>query len=1219
MLKALELAGFKSFADKTRFEFSRGITSVVGPNGSGKSNVVDAIKWVLGEQSVKSLRGKEMADIIFNGSGSRQGVNAAEATLTLDNSARLFAFDAPEVQITRRVYRSGEGEYLINRQPCRLRDIRDLLSGTGIGAEAYSIIEQGKVDGMLQASPRDRRALFEEAAGIGRFKSKKVETLRRLERVEQNLLRLSDIVDEVESRLRSVRMQASKARRYKEHADRLQELRTQVGLADWRRLSERLAALEAELRQLGAEREAAISQAESLEAQATELETAVATATEAIREAEAQESENRERIGKLEASADHERSRSRDSDDEIGRYLRQLAALGIRAGDLDQQLQTTAAAAQQAEQEFAAESRTLAEAEQSLAELTSNLESLRADYETCRTAALDATRVAAGLETEAAALTAQCEAANAALARDAQERGELAQAEAALADEYRQLVEGQQELSEAADERETKQAASQRRAAELREKHAAKLSELSQLRLRHSGLSERALVLAELEERQEGLGAGVRQVLGQMAQAPEGPFRHVRGLVADLFQVGVDMAPLVELALGEQSQYFVVDAAANADDADDDWFAALAAESPKFSGRVGFLPLAAPEGYAEAEPIDLSGREGVRGRADHFVQVAAGLEPLAARLLGRTWIVETLAIARDLSQDVGRGMTFVTLSGELLSADGSLSVGPRHAAAGLISRRSELRAVKQQIYTMAGDIESAALAVAHLDRQIELENQRTHSLALEHQRALDALAEHRLRLKAAENRREQQVERLARLDAARQAAESGLEQSSQALASVGERLQTAQARLTESESAGAALAARMADIERRRGRLQRDVTAGKVELAKSEERLTNLRLRRQQFEQDQQERRRSIADCREHLDQARRRFAAAQLSVLDAESQLAFCYLNKESLARQTAALIERRDVQRSARAELAALGQAARQVVRSREERQHAQELSAHEIRLERGALSDRLREDYQIELAQAEFADSVEEQRKREEVDQEIAELRRKINHLGNVNLDALAELEELESRFGHLSSQYQDLTQAKDSLAQIINKINADSRRLFAETLEAVKANFQQLFRKLFGGGQADIVLEEGVDILDSGIEIMARPPGKEPRGISLLSGGEKTLTCVALLLAIFQYRPSPFCVLDEVDAALDEANIERFIGVLQEFLAWTQFIVVTHSKKTMTCATTLYGVTMQESGVSKRVSVKFEDVSDDGEIRLPEGREEPAATSDETQAA
>lgn len=1212
MLKALELAGFKSFADKTRFEFSRGITSVVGPNGSGKSNVVDAIKWVLGEQSVKSLRGKEMADIIFNGSGSRQGVNAAEATLTFDNSARLLAIDAPEVHITRRVYRSGEGEYLINRQPSRLRDIRDLLSGTGVGAEAYSIIEQGKVDVMLQASPRDRRALFEEAAGIGRFKAKKIESLRRLERVEQNLLRLSDIVDEVESRLRSVRMQASKARRYKEHADRLQELRTQVGLADWRSLSERLAALEQELRQLVAERDAESLHAESLEAQAAELETAVAAATEAIRQAEAQESENRERIGKLEASADHERSRAHDCEEEIGRYLRQLAALGVRAGDLDQQLEVTSAAALQAEQEYTNETQALAESEQGLAELSSQLEKLRAEYETCRTAALEATRVAAGLETETGSLAAQCESSRAALEQGAKERGELIEAQEALAHESQQLLERQQELAAAAEEREAERAAAQRRAAELRQELAAKSSELGRLRLRHSGLAERALLLEELEQRQEGLGAGVKEILAQMQQDQAGTFGRVRGLVADLLQVGVEMAPLVELALGDQAQYFVVDA-------DDDWYAALAALSPRLSGRVGFLDLSAPAGAAALPTIDLSEQPGVRGRADHFVQVAEPLAPLATRLLGRTWIVETLAQARTLSQGVGRGMTFITLSGELLSADGALSVGPRHSGAGLISRRSELRALKQQIYALAGDIESAALAVGHLERQIELENQRVHSLTLEYQRAVDALAEHRLKMNSLASRDEQLAERLARVETAQQAAESRLAKNSQALAAVGERLKTAQTRLGDLETAGAGVAAQMADIERRRGRIQREVTAAKIELAKSEERLTNLRLRRQQFEQDQQERRRSIADCREHLAQARRRSALAQMNILDAESQLAFCYLRKETLARETSAYVERRDLQRTARAELTAQAQSARQAVRSCEERQHAQELAAHEIRLERGALADRLRDDYQIELAQLQHIPSDEEQRQREEVDREIAELRRKLNHLGNVNLDALAELEELESRFGNLSSQFQDLTQAKDSLVQIINRINADSRRLFAETLEAVKANFQQLFRKLFGGGQADIVLEEGVDILESGIEIVARPPGKEPRSISLLSGGEKTLTCVALLLAIFQYRPSPFCVLDEVDAALDEANIERFIGVLQEFLAWTQFIVVTHSKKTMTCATTLYGVTMQESGVSKRVSVRFEDVSDDGEIRLPEAQAEANPATDETQAA
>jgi chromosome segregation protein len=291
---------------------------------------------------------------------------------------------------------------------------------------------------------------------------------------------------------------------------------------------------------------------------------------------------------------------------------------------------------------------------------------------------------------------------------------------------------------------------------------------------------------------------------------------------------------------------------------------------------------------------------------------------------------------------------------------------------------------------------------------------------------------------------------------------------------------------------------------------------------------------------------------------------------------------------------------------------------IRKLETRLHAKELAAGEVRHERTTLEDRLREDYGIELAELEHQPSPEELTERTAVEREIVDLRAKLNSIGGVNLEALAELEELEARHQSLSGQFNDLTAAKVALAEIIDKINADSRRLFADTLEVVRGHFQSLFRKLFGGGQADIVLDEGVDILDSGIEIVARPPGKEPRNISLLSGGEKTLTCVALLLAIFRSRPSPFCVLDEVDAALDEANIERFIGVLQEFLAWTQFIVVTHSKKTMTCANTLYGVTMQESGVSKRVSVRFDDVSDNGEIldvrEAPEG-----AGDDETQAA
>jgi len=379
----------------------------------------------------------------------------------------------------------------------------------------------------------------------------------------------------------------------------------------------------------------------------------------------------------------------------------------------------------------------------------------------------------------------------------------------------------------------------------------------------------------------------------------------------------------------------------------------------------------------------------------------------------------------------------------------------------------------------------------------------------------------------------------------------------------------------------------------------------------------------QQFETSQQERLRAIAQCRQQLAESQRRCRDAEWNVLRAESEVAHLYLRKEAFAQKTVELIEKRRTLQDQKADLAASAQRSRAAARKLEEQIHALDLSANEVRHERSTLADRLREDYGIELAELEHEPTDEELRHREEVQQEIDDLRRKINNLGNVNLEALAELEQLEARHKTLADQYRDLVAAKNSLVRIIDRINTDSRHLFSETLEVVRGHFGGLFRQLFGGGRADIVLEDAEDILESGIEIVARPPGKELRSISLLSGGEKTLTCVALLLAIFRSRPSPFCVLDEVDAALDEANIDRFTAVLRDFLTWTQFIIVTHSKKTMTCADTIYGVTMQESGVSKQVSVRFEDVSESGEILIPPEREaagsEMAADDDEHQAA
>jgi chromosome segregation protein len=407
------------------------------------------------------------------------------------------------------------------------------------------------------------------------------------------------------------------------------------------------------------------------------------------------------------------------------------------------------------------------------------------------------------------------------------------------------------------------------------------------------------------------------------------------------------------------------------------------------------------------------------------------------------------------------------------------------------------------------------------------------------------------------------------------------------------------------------LAAEIERLDAERQSKSRQTIDVKVEVAKSEERLGSLRDRMRQFQESQQERQRAISESRQRLLQSTQRAEEVHRSILADESEIAQLYLQKEAFARQALDWVNQREAVQQERTRLVADVQRLRSHARKLEEKVHAEDLAANEVRHERLSLAARLREDYGVELSELEHEPSLEEQHQREQVQQEIDDLRRKISNLGNVNLEALEELNQLETRYATLSEQFKDLSDAKNSLARIIDRINADSRKLFADTLETVRGHFQQLFRDLFGGGQADIVLEEGIDILESGIEIVARPPGKEPRSISLLSGGEKTLTCVALLLAIFRSRPSPFCVLDEVDAALDEANIDRFIKVLQDFLTWTQFIIVTHSKRTMTCATTIYGVTMQESGISKQVSVRFEDVSEDGEILVAQNGETQAA--------
>lgn len=1204
MLKALELVGFKSFADKTRFEFPPGITVVVGPNGSGKSNIVDAVKWVLGEQSVKSLRGKEMADVIFNGSSNRRTLNSAEAVLTFDNSSGTWPIDTPEIHVARRVYRSGEGEYLINGNACRLRDIRDLFSGTGVSAQAYSIIEQGKVDVMLQASPRDRRLIFEEAAGIGRFKAKKLESLRRLDRVEQNLLRLSDIVEEVENRLRMVRKQAGKAQRWRDYTCRLQDLRTQVGLTDWRKLSEQLSEQQQTLDELTGEIDQRSSRIEIIDKRVVELETEMLSLDETVRQSDQASAANREQIASCESTINHQRDRRKDFELDIQRFQNQLTALTSKTRDLGSQLEATTQDVAEAEKKHREISQEVSKLDKQLQEASTTFDDLRGRIEQRRQEHLEAVRNATQQSNEITSLETQLQTESNAFSRCQRQLGKLEAQRRTGAAELTELARKETTFSEQLSDCQTQWKSAKRRRGQLQDELKQRQSKLAQLRENWSGLTERATVLEELEKQLEGLSSGVKQVVIDARESPDGPFREVRGLLADILEVDVDKAPLIETALGEKAGYLVVGPSRA-------FRQLLESGHYDFEGRVGFVPTEGHRGSENTAPLDLNGRSGVVGRADTFVNTDPMYRGLAERILNKTWIVERLSDALALAP-AAPGQNFVTLDGQWLSTDGTICVGPKNQAKGLISRRSELRDLKQQIDDLAGQIDESEGVVERLNEQTADVNAEVETIDQKRETLQRQTAECRRQLSAAEQRQQQHdeqheslVDELNRARTARDGASSDLEL-------LREQRSENESTLEQLESVIEQDQDQLAEVEQDRQKYVSDFTSAKVALAKSDQLLDSLSTRMLQFQQDHNERQRVIQENRDQLSAARENASSCDSEVLKRESEVAALYLKKDQLLQTAQEANESREKLRADRGSVQVELQTLRGEIHRLESEKHQAELSANDVRHQRDALNSKMLEDYDIDLAAIDQQPSEEDQEQREAIEEEIQGLRRKIGNIGNVNQDALEELDGLESRYEDLSTQLSDLQKAKQSVEQIIEKINDDSRRLFTETLNSVRGHFQTLFRKLFGGGHADIIIEDETDILESGLEIVARPPGKEPRSISLLSGGEKTLTCVACLLAIFRSRPSPFCILDEVDAALDEANIGRFVGVLHEFLEWTQFIVVTHSKKTMACAGTLYGVTMQESGVSKRVSVRFEDVSETGEILN-------TADDDETQAA
>ncbi len=1258
MLKSLEIFGFKSFADRIRFDFAPGTTGVVGPNGSGKSNVVDSIKWILGDQSAKSLRGKEMTDVIFNGASGRKPSAFAEATLTFDNSTGFLPVETAEVQIGRRISRNGEGEYLINRAPARLKDIRDLLMGTGAGSATYCIIEQGRVEQILQANASARRLVFEEAAGISRYKSRKLDAERKLERVDQNVARLTDIVNEVEAQLNAIRNQAVKAAKYRQISEQLRELWLGLAADQYRDQSAKLAEVEAQLaaqNSTGAEWDGRIAEIQSSLAR---VESEIARLDETLRDVDGRRADLREESARQEATVRHQSSRVRELEADLVRLRRQRTSIESRGRDAAQGLENARQQAARIDEELAAREAVLAERAREAAEITAELATQRKALEAERQGLHDKHHELSEASHRQSVLNGQADELRVSLASNRQQRAALEKQINEVRDDLARQAE---QVASAADA-----AAAEREVLDRLERDRLALAgvqeqfhkTLADRREQRSAWRARKSVLEDLESRQEGLGLGVREILSRAASTKVAPWNQVIGSVADLFEVDLEWAPLIEIALGRRSEAVVVDDLVP-------FLDYLSHSSVPLSGRVGFIPSAntahgrdsrasANEAAARrpagrsvhrfletlaadaAARVDLRSQPGVQCRADSLVRTSDKAPALAEQLLADAWIVDTVETAFALAAGPGRGCRFVTLQGELVEADGTLTVGALRGEITLVSQKSELRRLRQDL--------------VRIDRQIQEDEERSESILASLGEADTELHSGKLRLDAASEdhhtcKRElaERERELARLDAQHQALEVAAQQQEAKLEQTQE--ESAQAALTFAALDGQIQASRqhlgeleteLATLESRSVVVVRRQNTEHLEIAKHEERRGALRQDEERLEREQLQFRQQSAEADRRVQQVlgdRRRIS---LHILNTNAALAECCVKVQELSADSARLGAEKDGLRKERAGLMKEESALSEERRRAGDRLHQLELQARELSRERESLVARIDEEYQVRLSEAvesgisalanfaakkqseastekpaappavsvasdDVLATVEPAEVREEIEAQVNRLRRQLKAMGSVNTESLHDLDEMENRFTHLSEQLADLVEAKKTLEEILRRINTESTRLFAESFQSIRAHFQELFRKFFGGGEGDVVLENPDDILECGIEIVARPPGKELRGLSLLSGGEKTLTAVALLLAIFKSRPSPFCILDEVDAALDEANVERFAAVLREFKQTTQFIMITHSKRSMAAADLLYGVTMEESGVSKRLSVRFEDVDENGAIR------------------
>lgn len=998
-LRALEISGFKSFPERTRLTFERDITAIVGPNGSGKSNISDAILWVMGEQSSRTLRGGKMQDVIFGGTAKRPSMGVAQVSLILDNSAGIFDVDAEEVTITRKYYRSGESEYYINRQQVRLRDVNELLMDTGLGRDGYSIIGQGRIAEIVSGKSAERREVLEEAAGISRYRYRKEEAERRLARTDENLLRINDKIEELELQVKPLKEQAEVAKRYLTLRDELRVAEVSLWMSDLDTLREQSGTLESEYNETKAALEAAKRELQGLYSRSEVL-------TERMRakdvEAEARRSElsgAQSRIAEQEARAAALQSRIESSEQNAARMRTEMSELTGRVQEIQGQIEAGRAR---------------------IAEIDAQKKKLEEDAQSAR-------NVAEGRRMR-------------------------------IANRERELNELSDELT--------------RQIVELR------------------STDSRINMLEEMERDYEGFGGAVKAV---MREAKRGALRGVHGTVSELLRTDEHTALAIETALGAAIQNVVVDT-------QNDGKRAIEFLQRRNAGRATFLPLDAIRGgRLDAIP---GGDEGCLGLAVDLIEFEAKYKNVFENLLGRTLIAETLTDAIAISRRNGGRVKIVTLDGQVMNAGGSMTGGSAGKNAGILSRRSELEKLQAGRGRLA-------------------------------------------------RRRDELTSRTDELKRTLTAARYELDVATQEIQTINNELASLAAERRTTENAAGQFEALMAGLT--------------GDSAAREKAISDVLAAADSYRRELDEVRRAIDALNAEADKIRASISEATSSRLEVEG--------------------ERTRTDKAAQEKNAAILDLERALARAEQKK-----LSAE---MEEKQLTDKLWDGYELSHSAAEAIRQPVESRPK--AARRISELRREMTSLGNPNIGAIDEYARVSERYEFLAGQRDDVEKSKNELLGIITDITGEMRSIFSREFTAINESFKETFTELFGGGSAELTITPADDVLGGDIDIRVQPPGKAVTTLTLLSGGEMAFVAIALYFAIIKIRPTPFCVMDEIEAALDEANVNRFASHMRELADKTQFIVITHRRGTMEEADRLYGVTMQEKGVSKVIELDLDEAT------------------------